>query len=125
MQKKRILGLLFVAIVAVFIAVPALQAVRGDIDNDPVFKRAKMETEIEAMRAEIKANGYSFTVGVNSCAPSMMIWCCPRCTSMTPASISKGSPAPNLYLLLISGMPLLLKTREAVEVAGLFPLSVY
>jgi C1A family cysteine protease len=77
MQKKRILGLLFVAIVAVFIAVPALQAVRGDIDNDPVFKRAKMETEIEAMRAEIKANGYSFTVGVN---PAMQYDLAQLCT---------------------------------------------
>ncbi|MCX6581194.1 MAG: C1 family peptidase [Candidatus Aminicenantes bacterium] len=66
MQKKWFLGLLVVAIVAVFVAVPALQASqRGDLDRDPVSKRAKLEAEIEAMRADIKANGYTFTVGVN------------------------------------------------------------
>jgi hypothetical protein len=66
MKKKWFLGLLVVAIVALFIAVPVLQAAqRGDLDKDPVAKRAKLEAQIEAMRAEIKANGYTFTVGVN------------------------------------------------------------
>lgn len=66
MQKKWFLGFLVVAIVAVFVAVPALQAVqKGDLDRDPVAKRAKLQAQIEALREEIKANGYTFTVGVN------------------------------------------------------------
>lgn len=66
MQKKWSLGLL-VAIMVMFIVVPSLQAAiqRGDLDRDPVAKRAKLQAEIDAMRAEIKANGYTFEVGVN------------------------------------------------------------
>lgn len=68
LKQKWFLGLFSVAIVAVIMVVPSLQAdQRAGIDqeNDPVLKRAKLQVEIENMREIIKAEGHEFTVGVN------------------------------------------------------------
>jgi C1A family cysteine protease len=67
LKQKWLLGLFVVAIAAVFVAVPSLQAVqRGSVDEyDPVLKREAIKQEMEAMRAIIKAEGHEFTVGPN------------------------------------------------------------
>jgi len=68
LKQKWFFGFLAIAVVAVLMVVPSLQAAQSssiDQDNDPVFKRAKLAAEIENMRAIIKAEGHDFTVGVN------------------------------------------------------------
>lgn len=67
-MKKWLMGIALMTIVAVFVAVPSLQAINegGPKDTiDPAAKRAELQAKVEAMRAEIEANGYSFTVGIN------------------------------------------------------------
>lgn len=64
LNQKWFLGLCVITVLALFISVSPLQAVKN-LDDDPVTKRAQLKSELETMRAEIKANGYSFTVGAN------------------------------------------------------------
>jgi C1A family cysteine protease len=64
-KQKWLVGLFAVAVLAVFFAVPTLQAFQKGEFIDPVEKRAQIKAELEAKRAEIKTNGYTFTVGVN------------------------------------------------------------
>jgi C1A family cysteine protease len=65
LKQKWVLGCLVVAVLAVFISLTSLQAVQKGEPTDPVTKRAQIKAELETMRAEIAANGYTFTVGVN------------------------------------------------------------
>ncbi|MCU0288967.1 MAG: C1 family peptidase [Acidobacteria bacterium] len=90
MKKKRFLGLLVLVIVAIFAALSSLQAVeKGALDRDPAAKRAKLQADIEAMRAEIKANGYTFTVGIN---PAMQYDLDQLC------SLRTDLPLPSMYV---------------------------
>jgi C1A family cysteine protease len=64
-MKKLFLSVLVVTLFVVF-TMSSLQATKDrDTYYNPETKRAELKAEIEAMRAEIRANGYSFTVGVN------------------------------------------------------------
>jgi C1A family cysteine protease len=66
-MKKVILRSMFLLVmVAVisFVFFQPLQAI-GNEDFTPAEKKARLQTQIEQMRAEIKANGYSFEIGYN------------------------------------------------------------
>lgn len=52
-----------VVFVVSFVFIPSMQAIDDAIT--PMEKRADLKAKIEAMRADIKANGYTFTVGMN------------------------------------------------------------
>jgi len=62
-MKKWLVSLFAVAIVATFVFLPSVQAVQKF--NDPISKREEIKQSLEALRAEIEANGYTFTVGYN------------------------------------------------------------
>ncbi|MCK4764271.1 MAG: hypothetical protein KAW12_18880, partial [Candidatus Aminicenantes bacterium] len=65
-KKKHWVMALTLAVLAVAVAaVPFLQAVNEKQFTDPVEKRAELKAEMEALRAEIDASGYTFTVGFN------------------------------------------------------------
>ncbi len=67
-MKKLFPGLLVLAVLTLFFVMPSLQAVNEDGPArpiQPVEKKAMFKAELEAMRAEIEANGYTFTVGYN------------------------------------------------------------
>ncbi len=61
MFKKSIIAIAIIALVAVFV----MQAVNQDKDFDRYARMLEIDARIQAMRAEIKANNYSFTVGHN------------------------------------------------------------
>jgi C1A family cysteine protease len=63
MKRKLFLGFVVVALVALFAAVPC-QALQGEF-TVRAEKQAKLQAQLEALRAEIAANGYTFTVGPN------------------------------------------------------------
>jgi C1A family cysteine protease len=68
LRQKWFLGLSVVAVIAAIMVVPSLKAdQRATIDreNDPVFKRAQLQAEIDARREVLKAEGHEFTIGVN------------------------------------------------------------
>ena len=65
LKQKWLLGLFVVAVMAVFIAVPTLQALEKSEFRDRSERQAKIKAELESMRAEIELNGYTFTVGPN------------------------------------------------------------
>ena len=65
LKQKWLLGLFVVAVMAVFITVPTLQALEKSEFRDRSERQAKIKAELESMRAEIEFNGYTFTVGPN------------------------------------------------------------
>ena len=72
-MNKRInpwlVGLFIVTLIAVFTWMSPVEAIsKKDRLEDPEAKRELMRQEIEAMRSEIEANGWNFTVGFNPAA---------------------------------------------------------
>ncbi len=65
LKQKWLLGLFVVAVLAVFIMIPTLQAIEKGEFRDRSERQTKIKAELEAMRAEIEINGYTFTVGPN------------------------------------------------------------
>jgi C1A family cysteine protease len=65
LKQKWLLGLFVVAVLAVFVMIPTLQAVEKGEFKDRSERQAKIKAELEAMQAEIELNGYTFTVGPN------------------------------------------------------------
>ncbi len=63
-QDSKKWSLLFVLVLAVFLVLPAA----NNRQEEPGSKQAQFKAELANMRAEIKANGYGFTVGINSAA---------------------------------------------------------
>ncbi len=63
-MKKYLLGLVVVIFMAVLVTVPS-QALQKGAMPDRSEKQAKIRAELESMRAEIEANGYTFSVGPN------------------------------------------------------------
>jgi C1A family cysteine protease len=64
-MKKCFLGFVLVVLLAAFVAAPSVQAVqRGELP-DRAAAQEKIKIELEQMRFEIEANGYTFTVGPN------------------------------------------------------------
>jgi C1A family cysteine protease len=63
-KKKLFLGFVVVALLTIFVAAPS-QAFNNKFVADRSEKQAKIQLEIEEMRAEIASNGYTFTVGPN------------------------------------------------------------
>lgn len=63
-MKKWMLSFLVVAVVAMLISVPSQAVQRGEMP-DRTAKQEKIQGQLERMRAEIEANGYTFTVGPN------------------------------------------------------------
>lgn len=107
MQKKWSLGLLVLAIVVMFVVVPSLQAAiqRGDLDKDPVAKRAKLQAEIDAMRAEIKANGYTFEVGINPAMQYSLDQLCSFRTDLQLPAMYMGDALVNTELASPKALP--------------------
>ncbi len=62
MFKKLFIGCAVFAALAI-VLVPTMQAFTKS--GDPIQKRAEMQQILDEMRAEIEANGYTFTVGPN------------------------------------------------------------
>ena len=62
MLKKLIIGCAVLTVLAI-VLVPTMQAFTKS--GDPVQKRAEMQQLLDEMRAEIDANGYTYTVGPN------------------------------------------------------------
>ena len=83
LKQKWVLGCLAVAVLAVFISLTSLQAVQKGEPIDPISKRAEIKAELESMRAEIMANGYSFTVGMNPAAQYDLSQLCSLNTNLT------------------------------------------
>lgn len=54
-----------VMVLSAFVFIPSLQALSQRQPLSPVEQRERIESELASMRAEIEANGYSFTVGPN------------------------------------------------------------
>ena len=81
--KKLMLLVPVLALVAIFVAVPYLQAVQKGEPTDPISKRAEIQSQLEEMRAEIKANGYTFTVGVNPAMQYSLEQLCSLNTNLT------------------------------------------
>jgi C1A family cysteine protease len=70
MKKLVLKGFLVLLVVAVMVFVfyqPSVQAF-DKAPIDPAEKKAQVQAELEQMRAEIKADGHSFTVGYNPAA---------------------------------------------------------
>jgi C1A family cysteine protease len=63
-MKRFFFGFVLIAVMVIFVAVPSQALQKGDLP-DRAEKQAKFQTELAAMRAEIAANGYTFTVGPN------------------------------------------------------------
>jgi C1A family cysteine protease len=63
-MKKYLLGLVMVILVAVFVTVPSQAIQKGEMP-DRSERQEKIRAELESMRAEIEANGYTFSVGPN------------------------------------------------------------
>jgi C1A family cysteine protease len=63
-MKKYLLGLVIVIVAAVFVTVPSQALQKGEMP-DRAEKQAKIQADLESMRAEIAANGYTFSVGPN------------------------------------------------------------
>jgi C1A family cysteine protease len=63
-MKKYLLGLVIVIVAAVFVTVPSQALQKGEMP-DRSERQAKIQVELESMRAEIAANGYTFSVGPN------------------------------------------------------------
>jgi C1A family cysteine protease len=63
--KKWVLGLFVITVAVSFIFIPSLQADNEELSRDARFKQRQLEVELAAKRSEIKANGYTFTVGPN------------------------------------------------------------
>jgi C1A family cysteine protease len=61
---KGVFVLSLVALVLLIVYQPAAQALNEKVDEKDI-RMAKIETELAQMRAEIKAKGYTFTVGHN------------------------------------------------------------
>ena len=64
MKRNVFFGLLIMVMVAMIAIVPSQALERGQVP-DRTEKQAKLQSQLEALQAEIKANGYSFTVGFN------------------------------------------------------------
>ncbi len=62
-MKKWFVGLTSVAVLAALVFIPSMQAFTKS--GDPIQKRAEMQELLDTMRAEIEANGATFTVGAN------------------------------------------------------------
>lgn len=65
MMKKWFMGFVLVALLAAFVTVPSTQALQKGEVPDRAAKQEKIKAELEQMRFEIEANGYTFTVGPN------------------------------------------------------------
>lgn len=66
MKKKYLLGILVLAFVASLAMLPSLARENSKSDvSFAALKQARIDAEIAEMRAEIAANGWSFTVGNN------------------------------------------------------------
>ena len=62
-MKTLLLGAFVVTLIATFAFIPSMEAVQKF--DDPISKRAELKQEMDAMRAEIEAEGHAFTVGFN------------------------------------------------------------
>jgi C1A family cysteine protease len=62
-MKKWFVGLTCVAVLAALVFIPSMQAFTKS--GDPIQKRAELQNMLDTLRADIEANGYSYTVGVN------------------------------------------------------------
>jgi hypothetical protein len=63
-MKRYLLGLVMMFFAAVFVTVPS-QAFEKTVMPDRAEKQAKIQAELDLMRAEIETNGYTFTIGPN------------------------------------------------------------
>jgi C1A family cysteine protease len=62
-MKKWLVSFFAVAVIATFVFLPSMQAITKF--DDPASKREEMRQKLDALKAEIDANGYTFTVGYN------------------------------------------------------------
>jgi len=63
--RKWYLGTVLAVLMVAFITVPYVQGIDRGISQDRNEKQALIQSELNAMRAEIAVNGYRFTVGPN------------------------------------------------------------
>jgi hypothetical protein len=66
--KKLMLVVPVLALLVIFFTVPSVQAIQKNGSPIDPSSKEKLRHDLEAMRAEIKANGYTFTVGPNPAA---------------------------------------------------------
>ncbi len=107
-NKKWFFGAFVVAILAIMVAVPSLQAERGKpLDHE--LKRAQLQAELDSMREDIKANGYTFQVGVN---PAMQYKLEDLCSLRTDLPYPDSHRVPS-----ISQLPMDMPTAESLPAA--------
>jgi hypothetical protein len=63
--KKWVFGFCLVGVLVSFIFLPALLTGNESRADNPVAKREMLHNELEAMRAEMRANGWDFEIGAN------------------------------------------------------------
>ena len=83
--------LLLVAVLVMFVALPTLQAVNADQMN-PVEKRAHLQKKIDALRAEIKANGYNYEVAINPAMQYTIDQLCSFNPDLAPMNADEKAP---------------------------------
>lgn len=105
LNKKWFLGLVAVAFIAVFTVVPMLQAKQQGEPMDPVSKRAAMQAKLDAMRAEIAANGYTYTVGPNPAMQYELSELCTLNTDLEFPAIYIGDALQNTELNTAMSLP--------------------
>jgi hypothetical protein len=87
--KKLFLVVLVVALAALFINI---QSQAADDPFGAIAKRAEMQKKIEEMRAEIRANGHTFTVGYNPAMQYTIEQLCNFKPELTPEIYKDNEP---------------------------------
>ncbi len=90
MFKKLFIGCAVLVALAI-VVVPTMQAFTKS--GDPIQKRAEMQQLIDTMRADIEANGYTFTVGPNPAAQYSIDQLCSFNPNMLPVENYVTAPA--------------------------------
>jgi len=63
--KKWVFGVCVLCVLASFIFVPALLSGNAEEADNPVARRERLENELQAMRQEMRENGWDFQIGAN------------------------------------------------------------
>lgn len=90
LRKKALIGLFVMALVLSFIALPNLQGVSRDGDENPIRfspddSMKTLRAKLQLMREEIARNGDTFEVGINSALLYPLEQLCSLNTDFTPA----------------------------------------
>lgn len=92
-MKKWLFGACLLGVLAAFLFMPALLSGNENSRlDDPVAKRAELQRELELMRAEMRANGWNYEIGVNPAMQYSLEQLCTFKPELKPAVSSAFEP---------------------------------